>query len=294
MKGFIFRILGILGILLVGNLFAEEIPVDENLVILLADTHLGAYEEADAQFQTVVEKIVRKNPRPGMVLILGDLAGTQGTLEEYQKIRPLLQPLEENGIRWEFLIGNHDHRETLFKVFPEKKVADNPVEGRYIQCISTPRADFILLDSRLDSPEMEKYMAEKETYPQRRPWDGYEDPRQTEWLEKKLAAAPPNRPIFVCAHHPLEQFPIDSVLAKFSQVQGYLYGHVHQIRHFQHNGVDCFLIPTTSHRENGMPSGWVEMSLQEKGVRFTIHTFRPTPYEGNVWEKRYSFLSVSP
>lgn len=283
----------ILGILFVGRIFGGEIPVDERLVILLADTHLGAYEEADAQFQVLIEKIVQRNPRPGLVLILGDLAGTFGTVEEYQKIRNFLLPLEKNGIRWELLIGNHDHRENLFKLFPEKRVDENPVEGRYIHTISTPFADFILLDSRLDSPEREKYMAEKEAYPQRRPWDGYEDPRQTAWLEKKLAAASPEKPIFVCAHHPLEEFPIDRTLIKFPQVQGYLYGHVHQMRHSQRNGLDCFLIPTTSHRENGMPSGWVEMSLLEKGVRFTVRTFRPTSWDEKVWEKEYSFLPIS-
>ena len=273
---------------LVPRLQADEsstaVPVDENLIVFLSDTHLGYYPQADALFDLAISQIVALNPRPELVIVAGDLAGTNGKTEEYADIKAMFKPLDDAKIRWELAVGNHDNRENLFKALPEKKAEAEYVPGRHIKIVSSPKADFIILDSRRNEPEIKTWMAEKNKYPNRCPWDGYEDPEQTRWLDKTLAeydSANPLKPVYVVAHHPLTEFPLASTLAKHPSVKGYIYGHVHALHKSNYQSVDCLQLPTTSHRVNGSPSAWVSFELSADKPTITVHELKlpEKPYD---------------
>ena len=256
------------------NAAERPVPVNENLVVFLSDPHLGFYPEADALFDLAITQIVSLNPRPVLVLVAGDLAGTDGKTAEYADIKLKFKPLDEAGIPWELTIGNHDNRENLFQALPEKKSPEEYVPGRHIKIVATPKADFILLDSRRNAPEIASWMAEKDKFPQRRPWDGYEDPNQTRWLDQKLAeydASQTPKPVYVVAHHPLSEFPISPVLAKHPSVGMYIFGHVHCFEQFNYQSVDCLMLPTSSHRVNGSPSGWTTFDMSTEKPTIKVH-----------------------
>lgn len=265
---------------------STSIPVDENLIVFLSDTHLGFYPQSDALFDLAISQIAALNPQPTLVIVAGDIAGTDGKTEEYANIKSMFKPLDDANIRWELAVGNHDNRENLFKALPEKKAEIEYVSGRHIKIVSSKKADFIILDSRRNESEIKTWMAEKDKYPNRRPWDGYEDPEQTRWLDKTLAeydSATNIKKVYVIAHHPLTEFPIASTLAKHACVKEYIYGHVHALHKSNYQSVDCLQLPTTSHRVNGSPSAWVSFELTADNPTVTAHELK-------VPEKPYSHL----
>lgn len=258
-------------ILQAGRTFGKDgKAVDPHRIALIADTHIGKPAPKHSENLTrIVNEILTMDPRPAMVFILGDLAFSYGTQEEYREFKSLMAPLDEAGIAWHIVVGNHDTRENMFEVFPEKKMEIPGMEGRQIGIVESDGVDFVILDSRLD--DTRAYMAEKTKYPHRQPWDGTMDARQQEWLEKTLANWP--KPVFVMAHHPIHETKLAPVLTKYPAVQGYLYGHMHQYRRSQEKNVELLLFPTASERIHGKaePNGFVVLDVRENGFEFTLH-----------------------
>lgn len=261
---------------------ADGLTVDPHRIVFLADCHIGPDVPRHAEnLKKILAEILAMSPRPSKIFILGDLVSTYGKSEEYQELKGLMQPINAAGIPWFLVVGNHDTRSRMFEVFPEKKLEVPELPGKQVGIVESDGLDFVILDSRMD--ETKAYMAEKEKYPERRPWDGTMDADSIAWLEKTLMNYP--KPVFVLAHHPIHQTKLAPVLSRIPCIQGYLFGHNHQYLRAEIGGVETFAFPTTSDRvlTPTTPNGFMVMEVRPTTFDFTLSTLTaPQPLNGHL------------
>ena len=205
-----------------------DVPFDDELVFLLSDVHIRpGFRTVDA-FASRIETLLAMNPRPRHLLIYGDLSQFWGKKEDYLVLREMMRPVEEAGVRWDLAFGNHDRRAPFFEVFPERVQSTPNVPGKYVSIVETPRADFILLDTLVEGEG-----------------DGAIDEQQRAWLEKTLAGY--SKPVFVGAHHPVEQTGLAEMLAASPAVAGYIFGHHHNWLHVVADGLPRLTLPSAGY-----------------------------------------------
>ncbi|MDO4570385.1 MAG: metallophosphoesterase [Planctomycetia bacterium] len=231
------------------SLGAEQIPTDENVVAIFADTHLRNPQSTQhvQRFNAVVRQLLAMNPRPANLLIYGDVAFDEGKVEEYQLFRELIQPIELAGIRWEVAMGNHDRLDNYRRAFPERFEKPFIIENKLITKVETPCADFLLLDS------YKKGCVEGEI-----------DPAQREWLRETLKTY--TKPLFVGCHHPLQETQLGEILSVCPCVVAYLYGHNHHWRFQEQFDTKTICFPSTGHWGD---LGFVTLQLSKEEARFT-------------------------
>ena len=114
------------------NAFGAEAQND--LVYLLNDTHIGEKHPPDSpvpsHLRQVVNELVGLQQKPSCVLINGDLALKNGQPGDYKHFAKLIAPLREAKVDLHLTLGNHDHRETFYKVMKEEHPQSPPVESR--------------------------------------------------------------------------------------------------------------------------------------------------------------------
>ncbi len=231
---------------------AGDVPLDQNLVALFADLHITTDAKNPHQregFSTCVRDVLALNPRPAHVLFYGDLSFNHGDTNDYRLLKELVKPLEDAGVRWWACFGNHDRRGSFLSVFPERKEAAPLVPDRMASVVSTPYADFILLDSCLEGPV-----------------NGGLDDAQRAWLERTLAKA--TKPVFVGAHHPIKETGVADLLASGNVRAAYLYGHNHKWLQQSEAGVETLCLPSTGHWGD---IGYVLVKLSSEEAVFTLH-----------------------
>jgi hypothetical protein len=187
---------------------------DENLVVFLADPHVGANDSTGnlQRFKTFCDRILAMKPRPAAVVIAGDLASSQGDRKDYEALKPILNQFDAAGIRWRVCLGDTDRREAFCGVFPQFTAKGSPVPGRLVEVLQLPRADFILLDTLQEGTSC-----------------GALDDAQREWLKKRLATYQTSgKRFFVVAHHPVNELDIAPLLEKSSSCVGWISGHEHR------------------------------------------------------------------
>lgn len=231
---------------------ADKVPLDENAVALFADLHVTQDKKNPHQREGLsrcVRDVLACSPRPANVLIYGDLAFNRGETNDYRLLKELLKPLDDAGVRWHACFGNHDRRAQFLSVFPERQGLSPLAPGRLVSVVSTPHADFILLDSCLEGPV-----------------NGGLDEAQRAWLQKTLGAC--KKPVFVGAHHPLKETGVDGLLASNAVYAAYIYGHNHFWKPQAEAGVDTLCLPSTGHWGD---IGFVLVKLDAEGATFTLH-----------------------
>ena len=242
---------------------AEQLSLDENRVALLADLHVTSAAKPTYQREGVarcIQDILASRPRPANVLVYGDLAYNQGETNDYRALKKLFAPLEEAGIRWHACLGNHDRRGPFRNVFNAVKPEDSPVPGHLVSVVKTPHADFILLDSCLEGPVR-----------------GGIDEAQRTWLAKTLQNQ--TKPVFIGAHHPIDETELGPLLASNACCRAYLYGHNHAWRPQTMMGVETLCLPSTGHWGD---IGYVMVTLTPEQALFTLHQrdyYAPRPAE---------------
>ena len=193
-----------------------KLTVDEDLVCIISDLHVRPGKYQQQHFEKTVEEILALNPRPKRVICLGDVAYLTGKPEEYAVARDLLGRLEEAGMELTITMGNHDRRANFAEAFPEKAAAAE-LGHRMVYTVKTPRADFIVLDSLQEGENHDKWIT-----------PGAIDDEQRAWLESRLAQyAESGKPVFVMAHHPVNETKVGKLLMKCPACCGYIYGHNH-------------------------------------------------------------------
>lgn len=264
--------------------FGNEI--EDDLVYLLNDTHIGEKHPPDSPVPThlrqVVEELVGLQRKPACVLVNGDLALKDGQPGDYRHFATLIQPLHEAKVDLHLTLGNHDHRETFYEVLREERPETPVVESRHISVVETRFANFFLLDSLKETMVTQGTIGEE----------------QLTWLAKSLDERAAKPAIIVTHHNPRlggdpHHFPgglIDSqelwhVLAKRPQVKAYIHGHIHDRGLAEHQGIHIINTPATSYVANPVLSttGWTTARLTATGVTLTTHTTDAAhPWGGQV------------
>ena len=250
----------------------DTIPIDPDLIVLIADPHIGvdAMKEGyaahnDQKLSAVIDKILAMNPRPAQVLILGDLAYNCGTRADYELSRPILARFDEAGLPWSLAFGNHDRRAPFAEVYPQRSAATQ-VPGRLVTVVSTPKRDFLLLDS-LNEGEV----------------GSAADEAQQKWLAEKLAEYEKSgKKVYVVTHHPSDEAGLADTIAASSAVAGYLFGHWHQWTRMDKEGVPHFCVTSCAYKEP--PLGFMTLKLGDTTDIFTLITNDPADEcNGKTW-----------
>ncbi len=227
----------------------EGVPLDQNIVAIFSDTHLHGSETVQhvARFNKCVAKVLAMNPRPANLLIYGDVAYLEGKIEEYELFKKLIKPIENAGIKWEIAMGNHDRIANYRQIFPERFEKKANVEGRLVNVVKTPNADFILLDSYMKGQVR-----------------GEIDPEQRAWLVEELKKYT-DKPVFVGCHHPIHETKLADVLKACPKFAAYLHGHDHYYRTSVKEDVQIMCFPSVGHWGD---LGFVTAYVSEKEACF--------------------------
>jgi 3',5'-cyclic-AMP phosphodiesterase len=262
----------------VAHVSAEAAEVDENLIAILNDTHVGGKHPATASIPThlrdTVSWIIAQPKRPAAVIINGDLALNNGQPDDYTHFAKLIAPLHEAGILVHLGMGNHDDRDAFYQVLTAEKPATAAVASKHVGVVQTARANLFLLDSLKARMVAQGLLGDE----------------QLAWLAKALDAHA-DKPALVFAHHNprlggeekhfpggLEDSePLWELLVSRPQVKAYIHGHIHHRNFFHHRGIHIINTPATAFVSNPKESttGWTMATLNATGGSFTTHTHLP-------------------
>ena len=259
--------------------FADETTgIDQDLVVMLNDTHIGEKHPSDSPVPThlrlAVRDLTQRQAKPACVLINGDLALKDGQPGDYQHFSQLIQPLRDAKIETHLTLGNHDNRDVFYQVLNEERDSDPPIQSLHVSVVETQNANFFLLDS-LKETMVTQGMIGRE---------------QLNWLARMLDMHSKKPAIIVTHHNPRlggdpVHFPgglIDSqelwnVLTKRPHVKAYLHGHIHDRGFAQHQGIHIINTLATSYVADPQKSttGWTSIQLSNSGALLTSHTTDP-------------------
>ncbi|MGB1817065.1 MAG: metallophosphoesterase family protein, partial [Rubripirellula sp.] len=125
--------------------------VDDELVVILNDTHIGEKHPPDSpvpsNLRFIVNKLTHQTHRPACVIINGDLALKDGQPGDYQHFSSLIQPLRTAEIETHLTLGNHDNREVFYDVLKDERNAVPTLQSLHVSVVETRHANFFLLDS---------------------------------------------------------------------------------------------------------------------------------------------------
>jgi len=254
-------------------------PVD---VLQITDTHLGAEPsttllamDTDDSLQSVLALARKVLSTPDLMLATGDLSD-QGALNAYSRLRDYTREVCEHQF---WLLGNHDHAETLRQAATDNKdLLRNDIRIGAWQ--------IVMLNSQIPGQV-----------------GGRLGPRQLALLEQALqAGADAGLHALVCLHHQPEpvgsawidtQAVLDAgdmfdIIEQYSGVKGVLWGHVHQDIDYLRKGVRMLATPSTciqfarhsdDFKVDELPPGFRHLQLMPDGsistqvYRVTDRTF---------------------
>ena len=238
--------------------------LDDNLVCILSDLHVHPDWHQERFLADIVDRILALSPRPKYVFCLGDIAYLTGKPEEYAAAKRHLDKLEEAGMQLTLTMGNHDRRSTFAEAFPTHAAA-SLLPDRYVYKVETPRADFILLDSLQQGSDTKTWITE-----------GALNDAQVEWLEAQLSSRTDGKPVFVMAHHPLDELKsIRKPMLMCPSCRGYIYGHKHvwnpgwiHLNFRDREMLRTLCVPSTGHWGD---IGFVTLALEEDRAVASVH-----------------------
>ncbi len=252
--------------------------VDENLVAVLNDTHIGAQHPESASIPSnlrhSIEALLALPRRPAAVIINGDLALKDGRRGDYEHFVRLIAPLREAGVPLHLGMGNHDDREIFYEVLQAERPAMPVVESKHVGLVRLIGANLFLLDSLKATMVTQGLLGEE----------------QLQWLTRLLDQHN-DKPALVFAHHnprlggdPLhfpggleDSEPLWRALAPRRQVKAYIHGHIHHREFHSHEGIHILNTPATSYVADKRTSttGWTLLRLNERGAKATTLTHLP-------------------
>lgn len=216
------------------------------VIIQISDLHIkregelsyGVVDTA-AMLRRCVAHILASKPRPDLLLVSGDLVDS-GSAEEYATLRRLLAPL---GVPVYVIPGNHDDRAALRREF-----ADQPWLSQwepFIQySIDAWPLRIVALDTVIPGDEGGRLCDER-----------------LAWFDATLAAEP-RKPTLVMMHHApfrtwiagMDRHGLEApeafgaVIAKHSQVERILCGHLHRHIEARLGRVPVSVCPSPAHQ----------------------------------------------
>lgn len=266
--------------------------VDDELVVILNDTHIGEKHPPDSpvpsNLRFIVNKLTHQTHRPACVIINGDLALKDGQPGDYQHFSSLIQPLRTAEIETHLTLGNHDNREVFYDVLKDERNAVPTLQSLHVSVVETRHANFFLLDS------LKETMVTQGTVGR----------QQMNWLARTLDEHSDKAAIIVTHHNPRlggdpVHFPgglIDSqelwnMMTQREHVKAYVHGHIHDRGFAKHRGIHIINTLATSYVADPKTSttGWTSIRLNETGALLTTHTTDQThPWNGNEKKLRWN------
>lgn len=252
----------------------------EHRLALLSDTHIpeareiarGPVKMAE-NLQRVVQELVSLERKPEAALINGDCAFLRGLEADYRLLGELVKPLREH-YPLHLTMGNHDDREQVRAVLAELTPADQPVASRHVTVIQMPGANWFLLDT----------LQKVNSTP------GEVGEQQRQWLATALDAHPDTPAIIVMHHNPqrptaerpkvtglLDTAELLDLLAPRRQVKAVVFGHTHDWKVMQEEGIHLVNLPPVAYVFNAArPSGWVHAHVQGRAMELRLHALDAT------------------
>ena len=265
----------------------KEVPIDPHRFALLSDTHIMANPTAVARginmadhLRQVVAEVVAQNIKPGGVVVNGDLAtdGSPPTAGAYRYLAQLLIPLSNLGIPIHLTMGNCDRRSLFADTLTAMLPRTPPVAGRLVNVLKTERANFFLLDSLYNT--------------ERTVTEGDLGRKQIGWLTRALDNHV-EKPAIVICHHNVNQPEaksdtaqkgglrdgaelVDALLPR-KHVKAFIFGHTHEWRHWELDGIHFINLPTTAYIfDPEEPRGWVDVRLEKRGMSLMLESLDKT------------------
>jgi len=182
------------------------------------------------------------------LLISGDLAHN-GTLESYQKLQKILNPIESKIY---ILPGNHDDFSNLTQIF-NKSYLSNLTIGCW-EVINIDSVQVGKVSGRLNDEQLHS-------------------------LSQKISSSSAQY-INLCLHHPPVSMESDwddtlslenpedlfAVIDQFDNIKAIMWGHAHQCSEFNRKGVKLFSCPSTALQFNGQSGiGYNHYTLNDDG-----------------------------
>lgn len=239
-----------------------------DLHYLRAGTRLFGYVDAHSFAEQAVARLIAGPERPDAVLVTGDLTN-DGDAEDYQALADILRTLPCPVL---VMPGNHDKRALMCDAFG---LTPLPGTDKVAQTADGP-VRLISLDSLVDEHH-----------------HGEIGPEQLAWLDKTLADAP-DTPTLIAFHHPpfktgigfmdptslADAEALAAVLARYSNIEAVLCGHIHRTIVKRFAGTVAMTAPGTAHQvvldfKTGQAPRWI---MEPPG--FMLH--RWTSEEGLV------------
>jgi Icc protein len=238
------------------------------LIAQISDTHVCAegtklYGSIDtnAGLARAIDTVNRLKPRPDLVLMTGDLVES-GQPAQYAMLRTLLARL---GMPVYVLPGNHDSRENLRAAFSDHGYLGR---GEFLHYAAElgPLA-LIALDTQVPGEDGGNLCAER-----------------LAWLERELERTE-GRPTLIAMHHPPVPIGVDwldrsgcanaealaAVVARHSQVERILSGHVHRAAQIRFAGTVVATSPSTAYQVALELGHDGEAHLIEEPPAFLLH-----------------------
>ncbi|MEP7207333.1 MAG: phosphodiesterase [Casimicrobiaceae bacterium] len=226
----------------------------------------GRVDTADL-LRRAVRHLNRLDPRPDAVLITGDLAD-KGEPRAYAHLREILDDLQ-----YPFYVipGNHDRLAAFRAAFADQPYL--PADGPFIQYVIDDFPVRIVAADSVDPGRVRGTMCDA----------------RLAWLDRTLAEAPA-RPTLLMMHHApfatgLPHFDavgmdrvaeIEAIVARHSQVERVLCGHVHRATQIRFGGTIASSCPSTAHQ--------VAVDLRPDGI--DSFTLEPPGFQLHRWQGR--------
>jgi len=219
--------------------------------IQISDSHIDDNKlvmgvDSQANLSTIVSNISKHYYEA--LLISGDLAHN-GTLESYQKLRKILNPIEAKIY---VLPGNHDDLSNLSQIFNQSSLCNFIIgcwEVITIDSVQVGKVSGRLNDEQLNS------------------------------LSQQISSSSAKY-IALCLHHPPVSMQSDwddemslenpedlfAVIDQFDNIKAIMWGHAHQCSESNRNGVKLFSCPSTALQYDGQPGiGYNHYTLNDDG-----------------------------
>ena len=266
---------------------SKQVPVDRHRFAFLSDTHIMADPTAVARginmadhLRQVVAESAAQTARPAGVVVNGDLAtdGSPPTAGAYRYLAQLLDPLTKRGMPIHLTMGNCDRRRLFAETLTAMLPGTPPVAGRLVNVLQTERANFFLLDSLYNT--------------KRTVTEGDLGMKQIEWLAQALDQHA-EKPAIVICHHNVNQPEAKSgtaqegglrdgaalvdVLRPRKHVKAFIFGHTHEWRRWELDGIHFINLPTTAYIfDPDEPRGWVNIRLEKRGMSLMLESLDKT------------------
>jgi 3',5'-cyclic-AMP phosphodiesterase len=240
-------------------------PSSEQTWALISDTHIGATVKARARGSCMaanLRKVIRDvvDVRPDQVLFNGDVAQASGESADYATFSTLIAPLRTAGFPVHLALGNHDHRGRFCDSL--HVAGDSTCPEKSVSAMVAGGVRWLLLDSLGAGNGIQ----------------GSLGAAQREWLTRQLDDRPASATI-VCVHHnpdiPLvgltDAREFLGIVRPRRQVKLVMFGHTHQYRLWQTDGLHFLNLPAAGYRfKPGSSLGWIRATTTISGIKLTF------------------------